>query len=123
VRVMARCAIHPLIQSEWSDPVEVEIETVSPPPDHPDGPGSGTAGDSITYTTTGARSFFDHPLEYQFDWGDGTLSLWITPDSDGYASATHKWKAGQYLVRARARCKTHPEAISDWSSVLSVTIN
>jgi hypothetical protein len=128
VRVKARCAIHPFIESELSDPLEVEIETVTAPTtpissDLPSG-GIGVTGTDYTFSTSGAVSNLDHPVEYQFDWGDGTQSLWISPDEDGTASLRHKWtRTGSFSVRARARCKTHPQAVSDWSGVFFVTIN
>jgi hypothetical protein len=128
VQAKARCALHNAIQSDWSDTVEVEIETVS----IPDTP--VLAGDPIpsppfhpnivfTFETGGAASNLEHPVEYQFDWGDETQSLWVSPDEGGIASVTHKWRTpGTFPIKARARCKTHPAVISAWSPPLSFTI-
>ncbi|OGP88504.1 MAG: hypothetical protein A2156_03520 [Deltaproteobacteria bacterium RBG_16_48_10] len=128
VTVQARCAIpaHNYIESEPSDPLEVEIETVSAPvkPTSDVPGGGGTTTEAYTFATEGSTSSAGHPVEYQFDWGGGILSSWITPDADGKASVSHQFSvSGTYSVRARARCKTDPEAISDWSPALSVIIN
>jgi hypothetical protein len=88
-------------------------------PTLPTGPNSGTTGTSYSYTTGGSTSSLGHPLEYQFDWkGDGTdLSPW------GSATQSKAWAvAGNYSVRARARCTTDTDVISSWSGTLSVTI-
>ncbi len=36
------------------------------------GPSFGKVGDVYTYTTGGASSTIGHPIQYHFDWGDGT---------------------------------------------------
>ena len=85
-------------------------ETVSTP--------SITAGASDTqvgktesYFSGGASSSADHPLQHQFDWGDGNISVWgTTPRS--YVWATE----GSDTVKVRARCSIHVSIISSWSS-------
>ncbi|HSB05495.1 MAG TPA: fibronectin type III domain-containing protein [Thermodesulfobacteriota bacterium] len=96
----------------------VASETVSTPTP-PNGPVSSNPGASNSYSTGGAISSSGHPVQYQFDWkGDESdLSQWgASPQSKAWSSA------GAYLVRARARCSTHPSIVSSWSSPLSVSI-
>lgn len=69
-------------------------------------------GDSWQYSTTGATSNHGHPIEYSFDWGDGTFSEWSESKS---ASHTYTENVGSptyplynaYIV-VWARCKDHP---------------
>jgi len=95
------------------------VETVSPP-DPPSGPVGGTKGTSYTYSTGGASSNLQHTVQYFFDWGDGTNSGWL---AEGTTNASKSWVSpGIYLVRAQARCATHTDVVSDWSTSLSVDI-
>lgn len=117
VRAKARCAIHTHIESDWSPGLTVDIETVSTPTT-PTGPTPVIVGASNPYTTGGSVSSLGHPIQYQFDWEDGTTSAWGNP------SANKTWTLpGTYRVRARARCQTHPTVISDWSEALEVTVS
>ena len=71
-----------------------------------------------TYSSGGSTSSLGHSVQYQFDWGDGTQSVW---DS---SSQTHSWSVGGlYYVKTRARCQTHTNDISEWSIVASVTVD
>jgi hypothetical protein len=120
VRAKARCATHTYIESDWSPGLTVEIETVSTPTT-PTGPTPVTVGASNPYSTGGSVSSLDHPVQYQFDWGDGTTSAWLAV---GTTSGSKAWTSpGTYSVRARARCQTHPTVISGWSDRLDVTVN
>jgi hypothetical protein len=97
----------------------VVAETVSTPSE-PSGSGSGSIGTSYTYTTGGSTSNFGHDVQYLFDWGDGTDSGWL---GVGTTSAEKSWStANIYQVKAKARCATHTEVESSWSSSLSVYI-
>jgi hypothetical protein len=126
VRAKARCATHNNIESDWSNTLTVQIETVSapttpvvtaplplPPP--------WVAGTNYTFSTGGSVSNLGHSIQYQFDWnGDGSsdLSIWEA------ATRSKTWNtAGTYNVKARAQCSTHPNAVSAWSAALPVTIN
>lgn len=128
VTVKARCATHTYIESVPSGGLEVDIETVTAPTQpvltgNPVPTLPYLINMDYTFQTGGALSNLGHPVEYQFDWGDGTPSLWITPDAGGTASATHQWgQSGTKSIRARARCKTDTGAVSDWSSTLSFVI-
>jgi len=92
------------------------VETVSNP-NRPNGPSSGISGQNLSYNTGGATSSFGHNVEYRFNWGDGNLSGWGTP------SGTHSYTStGTFQVRAQARCKSHTDKVSAWSSSRTVTI-
>jgi len=92
------------------------VETVSTP-STPSGPSSGKIGQSLTFTTGGSTSNLGHPVEYIFDWGDGTVSDW------GTASQSHTYTTyGTFSVKAQARCQTHTDVTSAWSSPKTVAL-
>jgi len=97
-------------------------ETVTAPAT-PSGAASGLVGTSYTYTTYtagGSTSSLGNPVQYQFIWGDGTASPWLTV---GTASASHSWNgAGTYAVTAQARSAPNPLLLSPMSAALVVTI-
>lgn len=71
------------------------------PPETPSGPGSGQVGVDYAFTTGGSTSSVGHPVQYRFDWGDGTDSGWLATGATGAAKS---WPgAGSYEVRAQAR--------------------
>jgi hypothetical protein len=116
VKARGRCTLHPEIVSAWSSGLEVTIETVSVP-SIPVGPPIGTIGTSFSFSTGGAVSNLRHPVEYQFDWADGTFSPWGPPVQ------SKSWNAhGEYKIRARARCVSDPSVISEWSAEFSFVI-
>jgi len=83
-------------------------------PAAPNSPSSGYTDTSYTFNTSASDPDGD-PLEFQFDWGDGTSSSW------GAASRSHAWSAaGTYCVKALAR-DSH-EALSDWSDCRNINI-
>jgi hypothetical protein len=87
-------------------------------PDTPSGPSTGQVGEILSFTTGGASCSQGHPLEYRFDWGDGTYSSWSSTPT-----ASHSWTAaGTYQVKAQARCSLDRSVVSSWSSGKSVTI-
>jgi cellulose 1,4-beta-cellobiosidase len=95
-------------------------ETVSAP-DTPQGPNNGLTGAIYTYVTDGAISNTGHPVQYSFDWDDGTNSGWLPM---GTTSAKKSWTSlGTYNVSAQARCTNHTSILSSWSEPLPVTIN
>ncbi len=56
-------------------------------------------------------------FEYQFDWGDDSISEWSS------GTDFHSWsQAGVYEVKARTRPKQQTTYISAWSNPLKVTI-
>jgi hypothetical protein len=97
----------------------VLIETVSTPTAVA-GPATGDRDQSLSFTASGSVSNLGHtPIEYRFDWGDGTAI-------SGYSAAaqTHSYAtAGVKNIKAQARCQLHPAIESAWSGNLaSVTI-
>ena len=83
-------------------------------PTTPNSPSSGYIDTSYTFNTS-ATDPDDDPLEYRFDWGDGTMSGW------GAASRSHTWTtAGTYCIKARAR--DNQQALSDWSDCHNISI-
>ncbi len=121
VRVKARCAVNTRDTSSWSLPLEVAIEDVIAPciitvPDAPAGAVSGQTGTAYEYVTGGSSCSEGHDVEYRFFWGD-SYSDW------GSASRSKTWaSAGDYGVRAQARCAVNTGNRSGWSSAIDVTI-
>ncbi|MBN1153807.1 hypothetical protein JXB12_02670 [candidate division KSB1 bacterium] len=92
-------------------------ETVSTP-GKPTGPSNGMVQQSLNFSVTGSSSSFGHPIQYRFDFGDGNYSNW------GSGSQSHIYSSGgTFNVKAQARCQTHTDIVSAWSSGLSVTIS
>jgi hypothetical protein len=59
--------------------------------------------------TGSASSSLGNPVQYRFQWGDGTASPWLTPGAGGAAKAWKSWPTeGNYSVVAEARCALHP---------------
>jgi len=84
----------------------------------PAGPEAGEASEQLAYSTGGASCRRGHPVEYRFDWNDGTYSAW-----DSSTQATKTWSdAGTYEVKAQARCAEDQTVISIWSTAKPVTI-
>ena len=92
------------------------VETISTP-NRPNGPSSGITGQTLSYSTGGATSSFGHDVEYRFNWDDGDISGW------GTSSDTHSYTStGTFHIRAQARCASHTDKVSSWSSSRSVAI-
>jgi len=88
-------------------------------PTTPSGPASGSTGTIYTYSTGGSTSNLGHPVQYKFDWGDGS-AVWLPV---GTTSAQHSWTSpGTYLVKSKARCSIHNSVVSNFSNTYSVTI-
>jgi len=88
-------------------------------PTTPSGPSTGSAGQSLNYSTGGSSCNQGHAVQYRFDWGDGTYSTWSTA-----TSRSKSWSAaGTYPVKAQARCATDTSVLSYWSAANSVTIS
>ncbi|MFH1022177.1 MAG: C1 family peptidase [Planctomycetota bacterium] len=124
VRARARCTADTSVVSLWSSGFSVIIsdvpaaENVSTP-SQPAGSSSGYCNSSYSYSTGGSSSSLGHSLEYRFDWGDGNYSNW---SSSSTASKTWYF-AGEYAVKAQARCATDTSIVSEWSSGAVVTIS
>jgi sugar lactone lactonase YvrE len=109
IKAEARCITHSAVSSISTVlSVVVNPEGVSTP-DIPVGPSVGIASSTYTFSTGNAVDNLGHPVEYRFDWGDGSFSAWSTS-----ASAIHSWSVvGTYSVSAEARCQTHPALVSN----------
>jgi uncharacterized repeat protein (TIGR02543 family) len=98
----------------------VETTEKITPPTTPTGPLAGYTGTTYSYSTGSSISNLRHSVEYQFDWkGDGStdLSPW------GAAQQSKIWAiAGNYEIKVRARCATHPNVVSAWSLVKVVSM-
>jgi len=101
-------------ESDWSPSTSVKM-TNSPPykPTTPRGPTEGIVGQNYGYYVSTGDPEGD-PLEYFFDWGDGTTTGWQSSNT-----ANHKWlEPGEFQVKAKARDWDE----SSWSPTLTVTI-
>jgi len=79
------------------------------------GPHTGTAGISYTYTFVSIDPDGDDVF-YQINWGDGTFEDWFGPyDSNDIITVQHKWsKKGNYTIMARA--KDINDNIGEWGT-------
>jgi len=94
-------------------------ETISTP-NTPSGPTDGFVQTSYSYTTGGSLSNLGNPVQYFFDWGDGTNSGWLAV---GVTGASKSWtNLGHYPVKVQARCATHTSVFSSLSAGLTVNI-
>ena len=100
--------------------LQAEMESVSPPTIL-EGPKSTIVNKSNIYSTGGSSSSTGHPIQYRFDWGDGTTSGWLAA---GTISASKSWvSSGLYDVKVQARCAHDTTNISPWSQSLSVAVS
>ena len=89
-------------------------------PDTPQGSANGLTGKIYTYTTGGSISTTGNPVQYLFDWGDGTNSDWLPV---GQSKVSKSWASpGVYEVKVQARSAFQTMALSPWSETLWVTI-
>ena len=122
IKAHARCIEHPEYESDWTDPKPVEItavETISTPITSPSAEMTLNLGGWLNpKVLSGAVSNMGHTVEYQWDWGNGTMSTW-SPSS---SSVMPTDVAGDFPVRVYARCIEHPDVESDWSEILLVHV-
>jgi hypothetical protein len=121
VTAQARSATNNSVVSSQSGALSVKItaqESVSTP-STPSGPATGTAGTPYSYSTGGSSDNLGNPVQYLFNWGDGSNSGWLPV---GTASAMHSWAAGSYNVTAQARSATNNSVVSPQSGGLPVSI-
>jgi hypothetical protein len=84
------------------------------------GPSTGDIGGSYQYTAGGATSSLGHPVQYSFDWGDGTASAWMPA---GTVMAAQSWSMGaSFPVAVQARCALDTDVVSNPSSPLVVAV-
>ena len=119
VAAQARCTQHPsaMSYSPGSLGVIVGFESVSIPV-APAGTDSVCPDRAASLSTAGATSSLGHSIEYQLDWGDGSLSVWSERDT-----LNHIWTAGgPYAASARARCAVDTSVVSPWSAPALVSM-
>jgi hypothetical protein len=124
VKAQARCRDHTSIESLWSDEITIHvIETITRP--DLSAPTTGTVGVPIHFSTTGSTSDVGHDLEYQFY----VSRSYITPQGgQGWSSATeldytHTQNAGVYYILVKARCATHTDVESRFSTHVRIVIS
>jgi ligand-binding sensor domain-containing protein len=100
-----------VVQKLSSQPNYAELITI------PARPEVNIEFNKIYVSTFRAESNHGYPLEYQYEWGDGTHSHW-----GGITREYEYNSAGQYNVRVRAKSTVNPDVISDWSSITSIDI-
>jgi hypothetical protein len=117
VKAQARCQDHTAIVSSWTAAYTVDItapvESVSQPrvTHYPDFLELGVEG---MFVGNYAQHNLYHPLEYQFDYGDGTIGPWLAATNGAQGPYTYA-AVGTYEVKVRARCADHNAIVSDWS--------
>jgi hypothetical protein len=118
ITVTARCKIHTdTLNTSDTLIVLVEEPEIIPDPGLPEGELFPTRDTVYVYTTSGTASNLGHPLEYSFNWGDSTSSVW----SDS-CFASHSWsKNGPKMVTVTVRCSFHPDSMIT-SDTLIVTV-
>ena len=107
--------------SQWSEPLNITINTPPDKPKAPSGPVSSRPGSNNNYTVSSSDPDGDRMM-YTLDWGDGKESITGYTVSCARASANHTWKkAGTYQIRANAVDEIG--AASVWSEAQNVVIN
>jgi len=108
----------------WSDPLIVTVILLNEPPltpETPTGPSSGIQflDYEFSFVTTDPDG---HYVYYYVDWGDGSNSEWIGPQSSGHPeTCTHSWsETGTYHIKVKAKDKHDEE--SSWSNTMSIQI-
>ncbi len=107
--------------SEWSEGKLVIImptHTISQPNQPWTTNNTILVGDTTVFFVDGAESNYNHPVQYQFDWGDTIMSTWV-PDT----MASHTWDVpGTYYILARARSAVDTTVTSIYSDSLELTV-
>ncbi|MHB8894000.1 MAG: choice-of-anchor D domain-containing protein [Candidatus Geothermincolia bacterium] len=109
----ARCALHTTVVATSAAPLTVNVapgaDEILTEPAHPIGAGEGQTGFLYAFDAIGASSSAGDPVQYRFQWGDGTASDWVTADEANLVQAWKFWPVeGRYTVTAEARCSVHP---------------
>ena len=101
-------------------PILAQSQDTVSTPSVPDGPTSGLSGTLYMYSASGSTSSLGNPVQYSFNWGDGSYSGW-TPN--GVTFSFHTWSTpGTYSVTVQARSTVNPSVPSSVSPGLAVTI-
>lgn len=122
VRVQARCVGDPSVETAWSGPRCVtvvaghalsQLRELAVTPER-----NGVAGNDFLFVARGSQCSEGHGVEVRFSWGDGTVSDW-----GGIARVKVFHEAGEYEVRAQARCAEEHSILSPWSDPLVVPVS
>lgn len=89
-----------------------------PTPNVPVGRTTVYCGRQVEFRAGGSACDLGDPVEYQFDWGDGSQPNWTAAARNGHAY----FAAGAYYVIARSRCAFHPAVVSPWSTGLAISV-
>ena len=112
------CAL--LVLAGCSEDEKAIGEAVSRP-DTPVGLNTVYCLELVEYVSGGAQSTQGHAVEYRFDLDSGGIHDYTSWNP--VATATAEWPdTGRYEVRAQARCATHNEILSPWSSGTIVAV-
>jgi hypothetical protein len=128
----ARCADHPAAVSNWSYWLRIEItdapETLTSGGIWLVQPSTIHVGTDATFNFRGAENNHGDSVEYQVDFGDGTISDWSASSWNfggryWEGQVHHTYTAiGSYDAVCRARCVAHPSVVSPWSAVKLVEV-
>lgn len=90
-------------------------------PEVPEGPSSGSAGETYSYSSSTTDPEGDD-IYYLFDWGDGTDSGWLGPyDSGRLCAAEYTWSSsGSYEIKVKSQ--DFHGVVSEWSDPLTVSM-
>jgi len=87
-------------------------------PTTPTGQPRGEKDVMYMFTSGVSACSLGHGVEYQYDWGDGSVSGWSAAPG-----AAHSWAApGDYVVKVRVRCSVDTGLVSGWSEGTRITI-
>jgi hypothetical protein len=127
VKVQARCQTHTEVSSGWTNGHDITITSDPESVSTPEIPSVYPTYDPLIVNeemqvfVTGSFNNHGHPVEYQIDFGDGTISPWTigTLWGDVYQlTLFHTYTAvGTYDITAKARCSTHTSVESAVSPV------
>jgi hypothetical protein len=107
----------------FGDPT-LQIASESQPPlkpQTPTGTSNGKAGVEYSYTTM-TTDPEGNDVYYQWDWGDGDISIWFGPYESGEECiSTHTFSSqGNFEIRVQARDSNGK--ISEWSDPFSISM-
>ncbi len=97
----------------------VHVDHTLSTPGTPMGPAILAVGEEGTYSSTGATCSLGHPVQYAYQWGDGTVSgSWLTTPTD-----TKSWTpGGTYNVVLIAVC-SEDQSVAGYSGPLQVHVD
>lgn len=120
ITAQARCAVENSILSTSSLAKGITISA----PDHLvtlptlTAPASGDVQQSLSFTSSISTCNLGHSVEYEFDFGDGLTSGWLSSNSTAHSYSA----AGTFNAKVHARCATNTNVISAWTATKAVVI-